>query len=376
MNIGKYVASIVELFNREVKASGQKDIYKNDSDNLYPNRIELVERNSVTAFAASNKLKTFIVGQGFADESKNTYVVNKTKKITGRGFLDRLSGSLKTHRGAFIHVNYDFEGKVNYLDVLDFKKCRVAKEDSDGYPGKIYYKDWTDDKLFNRDKGRWFYPFNRNIEIIHDQMRADSKDSDDLAAALKSYRGQVYFLNLDDTEVYPFGWVNPVYNDADNEYRISLYRNNNLRTGFLGKTIIIPNGLSAENRPEFTNALKKWMGAENSGSVFVVSPDSNVEDPENVIKTIELKSNYDSKQFDNDEKSVANNIRKAYLSIPKILIDPEDSFFGSSGEAFKEAVKYYNSETLFLRDTISYLMEQFYPGEDWTIKELGDGVQS
>lgn len=373
--VGKFVASIVELFTREVKASGQKDIYKNDSDNLYPNRVELVERNSVTAFAASNKLKSFIVGKGFADPVFNEKIVNKPKKLKGYNFLQLLAHSMKTHRGAFVHVNYDMDGEVNYLDVLDYKKCRISKEDSIGHSGKIYYHDWSGEKKFDRGdvKCRWFYPFNKDIDVINDQRAKDAKDRKDetVEGLIRSYRGQVFFLNLDPTEVYPYAWVHPAYNDADNEYRISLYRNTNLRTGFLNKTMILVNGLDEELHEEFDETAKGWMGAENTNNAFIYKTKEVVENIDNVIKTIELKGTYDSKRFENDEESIANNIRKSYLSIPKILIDPEDSFFGSSGEAFVEAIKYYNKETLEVRESIAYMMDNFYDG-DFTIKELGE----
>lgn len=380
---GKFVASIVELFTREVKAQGVNNIYTNDADNLYPQRVELVERNSVTAFAASNKLKSFIIGKGFRDESLNELVVNTAKKLTGYKFLALLAHSLKTHRGAFVHVNYDIEGKVNYLDVLPYKKCRIAKEDGFGYPGKIYYKDWSEAKTFTagygKDADRWFYPFNNDTKVIADQRAKDAK-TEEVEALVRDYRGQVYFLSLDETEVYPYAWLHPAYNDADSEYRTALYRNSNLRTGFLGKTMIVAPGLDPETQNDLDDKVKEWLGAENSSPVFVMKSTEVVEDPSKVIGTVELKGSYDSKRFENDEKSIANNIRKAYLSIPQILIDPEDSFFGSSGEAFREAIEYYNKETLFIRENIAYMMDAIgfkeYENSNWTINELGDDVQS
>lgn len=382
---GKLSARFVELWSRVIGVSKIDNIYNNDSDNLYPNRVELVERNSVTALAASGKMKSFIIGQGFKDKALNEVIVNHAKGVNGYRLLDQIASSLKTHRGAFIHVNYDIEGNVNYLDVLDFKKCRISKEDSLGYPGKIFYRNWEKDstkfdiKISKSDKkgDRWFYPFNPDNKIILSQRKNDVRKNGEVEDLVEDYRGQVYFLNLDDKEVYPYAWVHPAYNDADNEYRIGLYRNTNLRNGFLGKTIVVANGVDKEDQSEFEESVKDWMGVENSGSVMVIAPEDMVDDPSKVIHTIELKSNYDSKRFVEDEKAVANNIRKAYLSIPKILIDPEDSFFGSSGEAFKEAIEYYNKETLFIRERVSYAIEQIFSrhkeisSKDFTILPLG-----
>lgn len=378
--LGKYFASIIELFDRTIKPTGDKDIYENDVDNLYPNRVELIEKNSVTAISASGKLKSFIIGKGFIDQSLNEMIVNIPKKINGYQFLDKVSNSLKTHRAAFIHVNYDMDGKVNYLDVLPYKKCRKSKEDDLDKEGLIYYKDWkeSEKKGFSTAKSEkglnWFYPYNPNNKIILDQRKRDIKErgikEPKLEDLITEYRGQVYFLTLDDDEVYPTAWLHPAYNDCDSEFRLSLYRNSGFRNGFLDKTIVIPNGLDEETSEDLENEMRKWLGSENSSSLFMFSPDSPVENPEKLFTTITLKGSYDSKRFELDEKSIANNIRKAYLTIPKILIDPEDNFFGSSGEAFKEAVKYYNNETLFIREKIAYMMDLFYNG-DFTIKELG-----
>lgn len=376
IKLGKYFASIVELFNRDIKAVGNKNIYENDVDNLYPNRVERIENNSPTASSASKKLKSFIIGKGFVNNGFNELVVNKRKKMKGYQFLSKVAHSLKTHAGAFIHVNYDIEGNVNYLDVLPYKKCRKSKEDDFGYDGVIYYKDWEkgNGNSFKKESEQWYYPFNNDISIITDQRKRDLKEKGiedpNIEDLVKNYRGQVYFLNLDDDEVYPFAWIHPAYNDGDSEFRLGLYRNTGFRNGFLDKTILIPNGVDDESIEEFEQNVKGWLGSENSSSVFMFTPESIVDDPSKIFHTVTLKGSYDSDRFENDERAIANNIRKAYLTIPKILIDPEDSFFGSSGEAFKEAVKYYNKETLFIREAIAYMMDLFYKG-DFTIKELG-----
>lgn len=377
--IGKFFASIVDLVTRDVELSNQNQVYLNDIDNLYPDRVEIIERNSVTALACSRKLKAFIVGRGFRNQRHNEMIVNPSKGTNGFAFLKNVADSLKTHAGVFVHVNYDIDGNVNYLDVLDYKKCRISKYDAFGYPGKIYYRDWSKKSKFSlgsKSNDRWFYPFNPDPEIIMDQrvndIRLNKSDSNDVDNLVRDYRGQVYFLRLDESEIYPFAWIHSAYNDADTEYRVSLYRNSNFRGGFIEKTMIIPNGLDKESREEFDKAVKSWMGVENTSSVFVFKPEEHIEDLDNIIKTVSLKSSFDTERFKHDESSVANNIRKSYLSIPKILIDPEDSFFGSSGEAFIEAIEYYNNETHFIRESISYMMDSFFTGEDFAIDELGN----
>jgi hypothetical protein len=112
-------------------------------------------------------------------------------------------------------------------------------------------------------------------------------------------------------------------------------------------------------KEEFEKSAKEWLGAENSGSFFTFNTQEFLENPEKVIVPIQLKSSYDSKKFELDEKAFENNIRKCYLQIPSILVnDKEGGIFGTSGEALKEAQRIYSNETAFLREKISALFTQ------------------
>ena len=72
------------------------------------------------------------------------------------------------------------------------------------------------------------------------------------------------------------------------------------------------------------------------------------------IKIEEIPQNIDDKLFENYEKTVINNIRKAYNAIPQILIDYEDSKLGTtSGAALFQASAFYNQMTMELRKFIS-----------------------
>src|SRR5690625_846896 len=365
MSKSKFFATVVELFTRSVNLVSSEQIYTNDKDNLYPDRVETIERNSPTAAAASRKLYSFIVGSGFAEDDVNDIIVNKQKNLTLYGLLKKIAHSIKTHRGAYIHVGYDIEGEINSLDVLDFKKVRVSKGDSKGYKGKYYYRNWKESKglfkgFMKQKSHKSFYAFNGNKEVVLEQIKNDGDG--DIVKGLKNYRGQVYEINLDEEEVYPYAFLNPALNDADSEFRIGVYRNTHIRSGFIDKTIIMPNGLGEEEFDSFKEKVSEWMGAEGTAGAFVFQPTEKEPDLDNVIKVINLKGSYDSDKFKNDEVAFANNIRKAYLSIPAILIDPKEGIFGSSGEAFVQAKEYYNDETKFIRDTITEVLNELCKG--------------
>lgn len=353
-----FLIGIVELFDRVLPFSKEDKIYLNDVDNLYPNRMENHEKNSTTANSCASKLSQYIFGKGFVNNTQ-TFLNKKGDTISVNDCLQMVVDSVKTHRGAFIHLNFDVENNVNYFDVLDYKKCRLSEEDHNGYSGAIVCKDWKKKKGFmDKDSSLTFYPY--NPKNINAQRIKDAKGSEVVDDLIRNYSGQVLFLSLDNSNVYPYAWLcgQAVY-DADSEFRLALYRNTSIRKGFQDKTMFILNGFDPDTKKDFDGNIQEWMGAENSGSVFTFTTPQFLDNPEKVIVPIQLKSSYDSKKFELDEKAFENNIRKCYLQIPSILINDKDGgIFGTSGDALKEAQRIYSNETEFLREKISALFKK------------------
>ncbi|MEJ5105494.1 hypothetical protein [Chryseobacterium sp. MYb328] len=383
-NLSKFTAKFVEIYNRIIpqRKECHFDIYLNDVDNLYPDRLEAIERNSVTALSCSNKLGNFIFGKGFEDNFAAEINTRKGKTITlNRCLLDVVS-SLKTHKGVYIHLNYDIEGKVNYFDVLEYKKCRKVKEDDYGNEGIIVYRDWSKiEKRFSfiterkNKKSKWFYPY--NINSIKDQREKDSPKSD-LKTQIRNYRGQVLYYSLDDkNKEYSHGWLNAQgMNDADSEFRMSLYHNNNIRLGFIDKTILITNGLDPDSERKFQNDFYDWLGAENAGGVYHINTPFQVEDIKSTIAVETVQSSYDPKKFKEALEDIKDNIRNCYQT-PKILInDNEGGVFGTSGEAIKEATKVYNSITAHVRYEVEDLFKKIFDKEFKIIPIIEEEVSS
>ncbi|MCQ9638597.1 hypothetical protein MP478_04280 [Chryseobacterium sp. WG14] len=371
-NLSKFTAKFVELYNRIIpqRKECDYDIYLNDVDNLYPDRLEAIERNSVTALGCSNKLGNFIFGKGFEKNFAAEIKTRKGKTITlNRCLLDVVS-SLKTHKGVYIHLNYDIENKVNYFDVLEYKKCRKVKEDDYGNEGIVVYRDWSKiERRFSftterkNKKSKWFYPY--NPDNINAQRGKDNPKSD-LKTQITGYRGQVFYYSLDDkNKEYSHGWLNAQgMNDADSEFRMSLYHNNNIRLGFIDKTILITNGLDADSEKEFQNDFYGWLGTENAGGVYHINTPFQVEDIKSTIAIETVQSSYDPKKFKEVLEDIKDNIRSCYLQIPKILIDDKDGgIFGNSGEAIKEATRVYNNETASIRYEVEDLFRKIFEVE-------------
>ena len=79
------------------------------------------------------------------------------------------------------------------------------------------------------------------------------------------------------------------------------------------------------------------------------------------VKFDKLEQNINNDLFSTYEKTVSNNIRKAFLNIPSILIEQQDgALFSSSGEAMETAFKIYNSETYNIRFLVSQWLTDLF----------------
>jgi hypothetical protein len=136
------------------------------------------------------------------------------------------------------------------------------------------------------------------------------------------------------------------------------------------------------DREALQTKVKSFLGAD--GDPVLVLEDEVDENGE-IKKTgafaiDKIPSNINDKLFETWEKSLMNNIRKAYYALPALLIDYEESKLGTtSGEAIIQATQFYNSMTRDHRNSISQFFKEIFSNFDndilakndnWKIKEL------
>ncbi len=135
-------STFLKLFKREVEYDKTLKVYTNGEANDYPERVERLINNSVTAKQCVNIMTSFLSGKGFKDV--NNFLVGKTTLLTA---FYRSAKSIAKHRGAFIQVNYNLNAKITSINVLPFSHCRVGKKDDEKYNGKIgVCEDWSKHK--------------------------------------------------------------------------------------------------------------------------------------------------------------------------------------------------------------------------------------
>lgn len=363
-------SKLIDLFTRVITKNDKTEVFNSGIDNNYPERIEAIINNSVTAKLSAGKMADYILGQGFT-EGFNSAKVNEKKNLTGFDIGRFISKSVSYQKGFYLHINYDISGEPNYLDVLPFKNCRISKKDDLGYEGVIFVsEEWGNEEFsFSTKKEKWFYPYNPNKDVINKQRRKDFKisykkdpEEQDAIKAVKNYRGQVLFVNLEPENIYPLAYVDVVYNDADSEYRLSIKKNSDVRNGFLDKTIITTaKGDDKKATEKIDEDIKNLLG-EDGGNVWrlesEVGPDGKLVD---VVNVQTIKASIDDKLFINAETTIENNILNAFNNIPKVLVKTSDgALFGANGETLITSQEYYQDETLDERMVVEKTLNRIY----------------
>lgn len=372
----KVRASLIEMFRRFIPLMTKdkaEHVYWNGEDNLYPNEIEAVITNSPTAKRAAKIMSKYIGGSGVLDAKAGQLAkyaslpfVNEKKGYKITDIIRLASENISYQYGVFFHIHYGINDNGELyqktIDVLEYSRCRLGKEDDEDNDGKIFYHDFcTKDKFGGKKKEKaWFYPYNPNKDVVIAQIKADAKkrNATDLESSLKSYRGQVFYMNLSQFR-YALSPFDAVYNDCDTEYRMQLYRNTQTRSGFLGKVAVVTQGLDEETAKTVKDDLSEWLGSENSGSLYHLDVDQ-ADDITKVIYVNQLKPQYDDKLFVETDKTIRRNILGAANNLPEQMVSASDNaLFGTTDGLFVEMKLFYSEQTEEerekLQETLSYL---------------------
>lgn len=343
-------ANLIELFNRAVSVvsdfSGKRDYYINGDNNLYPNEIDRVINSSPTGKSSAATFQKFISGKGV----KNDFLINRKNKKYVSDLVRDISRDISRQNGSFIWVGYGLDENTGNIvpknyKVLDYLKCRLEEVDDDGRNAKIIYKDWEKSGYFNKEKDKRYYPYKPNLEVVLSQMEKDTPTGD-IEEKINGYRGQVFYLNLTPQYTYALSNFDPVFNDMDSEFRFSLYTNTQMRTGWVGKTIILTQGLDEEKEEQIQKDLSGLLGAENSGNAYHLNV-AEAENLDNVLKIKQVKAQFDDKLSINTDKRIRRNITSCANNLPEALIYAGDgALFGAGGDAILEHKKFYNEQTL------------------------------
>jgi len=348
--------------------------------------MERLINGSVTAKSSAGMLSRFLIGQGFKEESLNKIIVGKDRyerPITAFKLLRQIAVSTAFYAGYYVRAQFDGNLKTTALAHTNFKHCRFGLKDSQDYSGMVVIYDNWDRSKSNKVNKKDFLKVN-----VWNPREAVISAQIEKAGSHSEYKGQVYFNFLDEYFLYPLAPIDPVLYDADTEKEISRFKNGELRRGFFMKYIIHHSMFESEkDAKDFQDKMDKMIGGGHQLSSMILpgtfNDDGTLNKEEN-ISVEKIEQNINDKIFETYEKSVINNIRKAYHAIPQILIDYEDGKLGTtSGEALFQASSFYNQMTGELRKTISESFVEMFlnwhtdaaKGQTWEIEPLELGIR-
>jgi hypothetical protein len=376
---------VVIKLNKNIKATdeGVNGMMTFGDNNDYPQMMEKIINGSVTAKTSANVYAKFLTGEGFENEKINNIVVgtdSKGKDITILSLLREFTMSLSRNNGAYIHCNYMLDGfKIVNVHLKPFKYCRFSKPDDEEYSAKILvYNNWEKDKSkskYNVKDIKNFNVFNSRENVITDQIQK--------AGGIENYKGQIYFLFLDNEYFYPLSNYDEVYLDCDTEAQLALYKNRQTRNSFFKKTVMrIQPRRTEEETEELARDIRNLLGVDGDGLVILEDePDDSGEyDDRKGFAVDQLESDVQDDLFKEWPKQLANNIRKAAKNIPSLLIEIEDAIFSNqSGESIIQATNFYNAITRDDRASVEQAFKEIFSNfndetlrnnKNWKIKEL------
>ena len=370
------VVKVIDIVKKIRGYDKKENIYTNGEDNAYPEITDRLINNSVTAKMCSSLMVQYLIGKGFKKEV-NELIINEKEQITLQDYSEHLAEEIVNNRGVFIHVNYKANDAGIYepIDpkVLPFDWCRVGEKDDNMYNSKILMKvDWSDTKK----KAVKFDVYNPKQIVIKKQIEN--------AGGIEKYKGQVFYYNKDAKSFYPLSRIDAVMGDCDSEAQSSVYKNQLLRKGFFGKTLIvvrplvdsaveeeildqatgntIPNPAYAKEESEaeeVRDSLEEFIGAEQAGGAMVVEMDNAGDKLEDTILVKNIEANIDADMFQGVEKSVRENILIAFNNLPIGLVTESEGMFSNSGEALLEMKRSYWENTEKERAAFYRILNKF-----------------
>lgn len=157
--------------------------------------------------------------------------------------------------------------------------------------------------------------------------------------------------------------------DCENEIQIARYKNQILKHGFFGKTMILTKPLIDRTKPEFVinekgetiynieysnmlserdnfkKVVEDFCGAENVGGALHLEIDFDSDDIEKQILFKNIESKIDPNLFSQIESVTTQNICRAFNNFPIGLLQHSSGGLNASGEQIKELKKMYWENT-------------------------------
>lgn len=345
-----------------LKTGGKRSESRNDKSlgvqtygecNDYPQRCKEIAGASGTARSCLKIYAKFIAGCGFTDPVFYGLPANR-QGHTNDYLLSQVARDYADYGGFALHVNYNGLCRVVEVQHVPFETIRFEKLDDDGEFGRVAtHPDWGRRnqalRRFRKEDIRYFHLFDPDPCTI--QVQAEE------AGGWESYTGQIYYYSDAGEKSYPSPIYDPVLTDMSTEEGIANVKNRNARNNFLPAGMVIDKRNRSESREQESDLERTFLEFqtdENACKLVLVEVDSEEEIPE--FKAFD-SNNYD-KEFDYSEKSVQQNIGRAFNQPPILRAEDVGGNFGA--ELITNAYSYYNAITETERLVVEQVFQSIY----------------
>ena len=351
----------------DVRYLSTMNIQTYGKDNLYPQRMLELLKNSPTARTCCNRYETFIEGGGFQDKMLAEFVCNRSRETVAE-LLHLVAKDLAEFNGFALHVNYDMMGQIVEVQHIPFEACRLEEEDDLGHVTYInYHPDWTGRKTrsgsrisVTSENVKKFYVFNPNPFVVLDQAEE--------SGGMDKYLGQILWYSMEGRYKYP----TPIYDgvvtcmstdDGLDNVKYRNVRNNFLLAGMFIHKKAMQLGIDPETGKQVSSddvnsaiseSLDIFQGDENACAIMDVTINQEEDFPE--FKSFEAQ-NFD-KKFETTEKSTEERIYAAFNQ--EVFYCIRTGKLGFSGTVVNDAFEYYNSCVTRERTEISKVFRKVF----------------
>jgi len=319
-----------------------------DSDNAYPNRIEVVINASERATSCTNEYAKFIRGEGFVNPALGNLIVNR-KRQTLNKILRKVSHDLSRFRGGFsLHFNFDILGRLIEIQHVPYKHNRFAldpKSDELKLTGQIaFYPDWGREFKHYIDPNKIKFVESWNPDPLKIMAQIDA------AKGIDNYSGQIMYVT-EEEQLYSRAVTDSAIEDVLADCEAKIFRLNNLVTNFLASVILVTHKLTEEERENMSAQIKQFQGARDAGKIFHIEKEH--ENQQFELKPLEIQKM--DGLFKSTEESVRDSIRRVFLMPPVLIGDLVAGRMGTAQE-INDATLFYNKMT---RDERALISETF-----------------
>lgn len=362
MSIKSKIVKFVNNMLPDITLSKSDGFYSYGKNNLFPNELVQVVGDSGTATSCVHKLKTFTQGDGFADVTISSIMMNDDQNADA--LLSEIAYSVGLFNGFALNILYKLDGSVGAVYVMPFDKIRLNED------GSYTYNETFGTKAFKKSESKIYPAYNKNVTLEEriDIIRYQLQEFDE-------QRGEILYTYMHSpySKYYPIPDWSAGIEDVKSDGALKVLEYRNITRGFRPNVIISTIGeIDDFNKDEFgkTDAdyfdenLKDFTG-EDASTILHLQAESKEGLPSVTLYPL-------AEMLDGVDNATDRCARKVcrHFGVPPVLVGLTMPEGLGNTQAMENAMKLFNQVVIPYQILISSTFEMLFPQYNWEIKSL------